>query len=415
MTIGATDRAAAAQSTATTAHTPQKYAFIDALRGYAVLLVITCHTGGVFRELPYPVRKLTNFGWHGVQLFFLVSCVTLMMSWRSDERKGIADARAFWLRRFFRIAPMYYLAGVFYFIVDRPAGGFDFGQWLASAAFVNAWHPLLTPTVPGRWMVVPGGWSIGVEFTFYFAFPLIARHIRAIGPALGFFAVAVLVGCAANTLVRTGLVASYGVTAADNFLYFWFPDQLPIFALGAILYLAIERCRAAPDLPLARMMTRFPNVLLAICAVLIVFLAENPHVAPERLSLSPFAPFPFLMAASLVFMAITLTLALNAKNPAINRWVCAMGEASFSAYILHFFVLAELVRLLPALFDPAATGYAAIFRCLALWMAAVPITFILSTATYRVIELPMIRVGRSLLERRAAKRAAAALVQPSAL
>jgi peptidoglycan/LPS O-acetylase OafA/YrhL len=109
-----------------------------------------------------------------------------------------------------------------------------------------------------------------------------------------------------------------------------------------------------------------------------------------------------------------LTLALNAKSPAINRWVCAMGEASFSAYILHFFVLAELVRLLPALFEPAATGYTAIFRCLALWVAAVPITFVLSTATYRMIELPMIRVGRGLLERRAARRATAALAQPSA-
>lgn len=38
-------------------HTTPKYAFIDALRGYAVLLVITSHTGGMFPELPYPVKN----------------------------------------------------------------------------------------------------------------------------------------------------------------------------------------------------------------------------------------------------------------------------------------------------------------------------------------------------------------------
>src|ERR1700761_4987006 len=122
-------------------HKTKKYPYIDALRGYAVLFVITCHTGGMFRNMPYPVKKLTNVGWHGVQLFFLISCVPLMMSWRSDERKGIASPQSFWARRFFRISPMYYLAALFYFFAEPPASGFDFGQMLASLVFVNAWHP----------------------------------------------------------------------------------------------------------------------------------------------------------------------------------------------------------------------------------------------------------------------------------
>ena len=117
-----------------------KYPFIDALRGYAVLMVITCHTGGMFPELPYPLKKLTNFGSHGVQLFFLMSCVTLMLSWLSDEAKGRAGVASFWTRRLFRIAPLYYLAGAFYFLIEPPASGFDLTQLLASLSFVNAWH-----------------------------------------------------------------------------------------------------------------------------------------------------------------------------------------------------------------------------------------------------------------------------------
>ena len=44
--------------------------------------------------------------------------------------------------------------------------------------FVNAWSPDWMTTVEGRWQVVPGSWSVSVEFCFYFAFPLIALFVR---------------------------------------------------------------------------------------------------------------------------------------------------------------------------------------------------------------------------------------------
>ena len=50
--------------------------YIDCVRGYAILLVITTHVTDAVPELPYPVHKITVFGWYGVQLFFLASCVT---------------------------------------------------------------------------------------------------------------------------------------------------------------------------------------------------------------------------------------------------------------------------------------------------------------------------------------------------
>ena len=39
-----------------------KLAYIDCLRGYAVLLVIATHTVEVYRQMPYPVHKLATFG-----------------------------------------------------------------------------------------------------------------------------------------------------------------------------------------------------------------------------------------------------------------------------------------------------------------------------------------------------------------
>src|SRR5579859_6173039 len=91
------------------------FAYIDCVRGYAVVLVITCHVTGAFAQLPYPVHRLTTLGWHGVQLFFLASAVTLLMSWHHDQaRFGRAQVAPFFIRRFFRIAPAYYAAAAFY-------------------------------------------------------------------------------------------------------------------------------------------------------------------------------------------------------------------------------------------------------------------------------------------------------------
>ncbi len=141
------------------------FAFIDSIRGYAVALVILCHATYLLPNLPYPVHRLTVLGWHGVQLFFLASTVTLMMSYEHEvKRNGRADIFAFFLRRFFRIAPAYYAMALFYAIFRPvPPGGFSIGQGLASLAFINAWTPHWMGVTPSDWNVVPGNWSIGLS------------------------------------------------------------------------------------------------------------------------------------------------------------------------------------------------------------------------------------------------------------
>jgi peptidoglycan/LPS O-acetylase OafA/YrhL len=387
----------AAPSAVTPIHEVRKYRFIDVLRGYAVLLVITHHTARMFSELPYPAKKLTNMGWHGVQLFFLISCVTLMMSWRSDERKGIASAPSFWARRFFRIAPMYYLAAAFYFLAEPPLGGFDPLQLFASLAFFNAWHPVLVPTVPDRWMVVPGGWSIGVEFTFYMIFPLIVTAVRSLKAALAFFVGAVVVACLSNAAIHELFVAQYGAAATDNFVYFWLPNQLPIFALGTILFFLIDQLRNSAGTT-AQIFRRTPNLVILACIAVFTAFAEHPSLLGGTFSLTPKGLIPFLLVAALIFTVFAITLALNDRLAWVNRPICALGEVSFSAYILHFFVLTSLANCLPFV-DTKSAGYAAIASMILLWLCTLVATFILSKLTYELIERPGIKLGTRISRR----------------
>jgi peptidoglycan/LPS O-acetylase OafA/YrhL len=386
---------AIATASGTIEHKTTKYAFIDALRGYAVLLVIICHTGGMFHDLPYPLKKLTNFGWHGVQLFFMMSCITLMLSWRSDEARGTALKSAFWLRRFFRITPMYYAAAVLYFLIETPPSGFNLAQMLASLGFVNAWHPVLIPTTPDRWMVVPGGWSIGVEFSFYLVFPLIVTLVRSMRAAVVFLAIALIVGSAANVLIAAPLAKAYGPIAADDFLYFWFPNQLPVFALGTILYFLLQRLWAAPRSATVRLFQCHGTVIVLGCTVAGVAAANLPfpHHLPPALPLI----VPTLLVASIIFMMVVLVLGTTPGSPLINRWVRALGRVSFSAYLLHFAVLHKLPVLLPWMFDIHSTDWLAIFTWSGLCLTTVLITQGLSTLTFAAIERPMITLGKHVI------------------
>ena len=376
-------------------HKTTKYAFIDALRGYAVLLVITCHTGDMFHELPYPLKKLTNFGWHGVQLFFMMSCVTLMLSWRSEGARGIALKSAFWIRRFFRIAPMYYAAAGLYFLIEMPPSGFDLGQMLASFGFVNAWHPILIPTVPDRWMVVPGGWSIGVEFSFYIVFPFIMALVHSMRAAVGFLAVALILGSVANALFAAPLTDLYGSVAAANFLYFWFPNQLPVFALGTILYFLLQRLWAYPRSATVRLLQRYGTIIVLSCAAAGVTASNLPF--PQHLPPAPPLIVPALMVASLIFMIFVLVLGTTRDSPFVNRWIRSLGQVSFSAYLLHFAVLHKLPVLLPRVFDLHATGWWAIFTWFGLWVTAVLFTQALSWLAFEAVESPMIALGKHVI------------------
>ena len=290
---------------------------------------------------------------------------------------------------------MYYLAAIFYFFAETPKTGFNMVQLLATLGFVNAWHPLLIPTVPDRWMVVPGGWSIGVEFTFYAVFPLMAVLVRSMRTALLFLAGSLVIGCVANSVAAHGLQPEYGPVATRNFIYFWFPNQLPVFALGTILYFALEWLQAKPgalpSLILRRAAT--PAIVLCIAAGVLVANAGFPQSLPFAGPLY----FPAFLMASMFFMVFVAVLALNPATMFINQPIQVLGQVSFSAYLLHFAVLHALPRLLPNLFDVHAAGWHAIFTCGLLWVCVVPVTFAMSWATFRLVEKPMINVARHLL------------------
>ena len=378
--------------------TPDKQNYIDAVRGWAILLVITCHVGGMFPELPYPVKKLTNFGWHGVQMFFLASAVTLLMSWhKPGDHDGLA-VRSFLIRRFLRIAPMYYLGGLIYYLAEPPALGFDSLQALRSIAFVNAWKPEWISTTQG-WSVVPGGWSISVEFTFYAIFPMLAALVVTLPRALVLLAVALLLAYGSNA-IAAGWLTGYSDTAGANFLYFWFPNQAPVFALGFVLYFLISR----PGPRIATRRTAYG--LLAGVGLIGIVVAECPSRL-NRFSLSTsdwVMGVPTILAATLTFMGFILVLAKGPETLFTHACIRRIGTVSFSAYVLHFLFVHQIPLWAPGVIDQTATGYLAIGTAAALWVLTIICTLAAAMVTHALIEEPGIALARKLTAQRALRQ-----------
>ena len=366
----------------------QKQHYIDAVRGWAVLLVITSHVGGMFAELPTPVKNLTNFGWSGVQLFFLASAVTLMMSWNNDRQRDAVSSRRFFIRRFLRIAPMYYVGAIIYFIAEPPSDGFSMAQLIPTLTFINAWKPEWVSTT-NDWIVVPGGWSIGVEFTFYAIFPLAATSIRSLRSALGFLLLTVIAASLANA-VGPDLLSGYTDRAANQFLYYWFPNQLPIFALGIVLYFCIDRYSS---------LTFSRQTVYGASAIIVVY---SVWLAEQGFSSSRFGfmtPLPLLLLVSLGFFAFICILSKAPATLVTHPVIQYVGKLSFSAYILHFLFVHGLTTWYGGLVNARAESFDAIGQCALLWLLSVPCTIAAAAVANALVENPAIDFARRLTAR----------------
>ena len=96
----------------------KKYDYIDFLRGVAILLVIINHiphTDYILNEsTPFIIKKALLAGTYGVQLFNLVSAFTLC---NSIEYRNENNYKNFYIRRIFRVVPLFYLGIIIYYFI----------------------------------------------------------------------------------------------------------------------------------------------------------------------------------------------------------------------------------------------------------------------------------------------------------
>jgi peptidoglycan/LPS O-acetylase OafA/YrhL len=346
--------------------------FLDALRGYAILGVIVVHVEQVAPLSAPLAEKYAQHGNRGVQLFFLVSAVSIAMAWHAR-----ADGyMRFLVRRLFRLLPALTIAAIAYATI----GGTHPKWWHAALTltFLNGWQPSAIDSA------VPGAWSLSSEMMFYLSVPILALGIRSLRAAAAWLlcAQAIFMTMAASrwTLTFWNAVNPDGVGYPNET---WLGTS-PIasarwFIIGWTTYLVMQKF-ALPQ--------RASQALLCVGLACLVLAPVSPSWTLHELG------FMFGLPAVLYAMSRGAGALLDT---APMRW---LGTISYSMYLWHFVIVWRLGDYLQA------PSFLLLFAC------TLALTTVGATVTYLLIERPGIRLGSALL--RGAHRRSARQLDPNA-
>jgi peptidoglycan/LPS O-acetylase OafA/YrhL len=323
---------------------------LDGLRAVSILLVITAHaTDPMFSRLHGAV---------GVTVFFVISgylITTLLL--REEERKGHARIGAFYIRRAFRILPLYYLTLAGYVVL--------IGVLHLQAGSSSLWHSLpwylsyqndLAPSGAG---VFGHSWSLAIEEKYYLLWPLMFAI-----PVFRKYRLAV----ASSLAAVTALASLWPETS-------YFAIYTPIL-LGCVVALVLDN----PDLYRHAVRLAVTPVALVLIAGLIAWdLTEengsNVHIL-----------FSFLIALLIPAVLVGPRWLSGLLG---NKVAVYIGTRSYAVYLIH--------RICKGIVDRFVSyGSHSVPHELLHYVLIVILSLIAAEVMYRVVEQPMIKLGRRL-------------------
>lgn len=312
-------------------------------------------------------------------LFYLVSAFTLFLSLDQRRSHESGPVRNFFIRRFFRIAPLFYCAILIYSLIYGPAprasapNGIQAWQYPITLLFLNGWHPESFNSI------IPIEWSVAVEMTFYLIVPLLFGLLKNIKRATFFIIAALILQVALKHLLLPGLSARYPrhEDLVTFYLDYWFFAQLPVFGMGILAFQVYSRTRTIrnPDWGI--------SLLTLACFLMIAFLEAGTYI--DLIATQALYGIAFLcLLLSLHFHPVPILV-----NP-LTRWI---GKISFSIYLVHYAVIQYFVRFPPWL---PPVGRTAGF--LLTYLLVLGVTSGISFLTYQFIEVPGMNFGKRIIK-----------------
>jgi len=390
---------AAAKEAASPAGGSGRFVVGDAIRAVAALTVVVYHCAyftGDFKEfnLVYdrPLAFILNGGDLGLWVFFALSGYLVAKPFVAAYVRGAPGPGVvrYVRNRLVRIVPLFWviltvvlvghlLANDVYGVASRRDG---VGPIIAVYAFAqNYWNSSTS-------QLVGSAWTLDLEVVFYASLPVIGALVlrRRRGPA----------NPAART--RRVLVACVVVAAGSVAFRQWVPHTLswsrafPGLAIGFVPGIALAAIEpyAMPWLAARRDLGRWLPWLMLGGAVVAAVLYQL--VAPDRFGYEPRNPAVRVVPAALFGGAILAA-------PLIRQWAGAapwrvldngpmrwLGQCSYGIYLWHQAVIYQLLTTRVG----HISGHTERFAIMVLLV--VPTTTALASITYRLVEVPFLRL-----------------------
>lgn len=364
----------------------KKFAYIDALRGIAILLVVMIHASQRSTPGSEWLSSFMGGGAGGVQLFYVASALTLCFSWWARSKAESSPVRNFYIRRFFRIAPIFYLAIPVYLLIN----GFGKSYWAPNGiewwfvvltfAFLHGLHPETINSV------VPGGWSIAVEMMFYAIFPFLVTRVNTLKKCFYLFLISIAFVRVDNRLMHHFVSYPDNLSyVLNNFTWLNFIGQLPVFVVGLSVFLAISNDK------LNGKVAKFSLAFLPFMA----FVYAYPQLTVSIKALDKLYGWQFGPTLSgLTFGLFAIALSYYKFPIFVNRFFISIGKLSYGIYLSHFAVLSFLKWVKLDVLYKKSDLYAVIFYFLTL-----ALSYFVAKILHVFVESPGISFGKRLIEK----------------
>jgi len=301
---------------------------LDGLRGLAILLVLIWHYSRFLNpETSNQLITLTNITWSGVDLFFVLSGF-LIGGILLDHRRSENLFRVFYLRRAFRIFPLYFLVLLSYvaclllrldipYLFTGHIPIWSYATFLQN--FTISWYAV-NPAYMG------GSWSLAVEEQFYLLFPLVVYFTPP--RKLAYVLLAALLAAPPFR------IALYHWFSKDHFLAFYvlMPCRMDALSVGVLCAMAYRSAYFSQlfkeNIPWLRP--------LVVAAFLFLICGIDPILSSKSMIFGGYT------VLAILYGIILLDSILGPKG-LLKRlthvgWLRALGKIAYSVYLFHLAV-----------------------------------------------------------------------------
>ncbi|UWP87739.1 acyltransferase family protein [Dactylosporangium fulvum] len=353
----------------------RRFPALDGLRAIAALMVVMFHFGG------------SDWQWlsghSGVHIFFVLSGFLITtLALREEEQPGRISFVNFYLRRLFRIVPVYLVVLLAMAVHFAPPGAL-FGDLNGGMpyylTFMNEFSTYGIFTI---------SWTLGIEQKFYLVWPLVAfaAGVIPLGRRLG---------------VTIGLIAAAAVAATlsrDLYIHY-----IPIL-IGCLLAILAHHPRGfAVIRPLTHPIV---GTALALGFIGVQLALDSANNAFGGVRVIPW----YALCVALVLPG------LLARTP--GTWLLStrvlgfIGERSYSLYLVQVLAGAAVLWLVEVGNQLLGTGFVLNYGNTRAILVAI-VSLVMADVLYRLVEQPCIKLGRRIVAWRRSRREASAGHRPA--
>lgn len=348
---------------------------LDGLRGIAIIIVVFFHYWTMaivpFGKASKLIIGFSSLFWSGVDLFFVLSGF-LIGGILIRNRTSPNYFKTFYIRRFTRIFPIYFLSLALFFIcssipffmqipdlINSPIPIWPFGLFIQNFFIIP---DNLTPA----WLVPT--WSLAIEEQFYLFIPLIVYFLPP--KKLPYFITALII-------IAIGLKIHFGRGISD----FYTPDRYIGLLLGILIAFFFNHKTFWNWIIVNKRIWSLVTFLVFVCGAWMIKLDKYNII------------FVFVWLA--IFYSLILITILSNKMNLFSRfcnqnWLKTWGKYSYGIYIIHIPVFYILNFVLFNEAKLVINDYFDLFKP----VVSVVISFGLAFLSYHLMEKKFLNFGK---------------------